>query len=174
MSRDSKEITIIQYNTNHSKDKVQTPSLQQMRPEEHHIIAIQEPWINTRSKKTITHPGYHTILPDYPHPRTAIYVSKEIATTSWEAISYSGDLATFRALQPRWTSSRQPQQEAVQLNDTDVHSVLDHHGQTVTQEAFEDLRLQAGVQACEPFVAVYLAQREEDGVLRAEETKDLT
>jgi len=67
-----------------------------MRPEEHHIIAIQEPWVNPRARKTVTHPDYYTILPDYPNPRIAIYVSKEIATTSLEAISHSGDLATLK------------------------------------------------------------------------------
>jgi len=96
MSSSLKEITIMQYNTNHSSYKIQTPFLQQMRPEEHHIIAIQEPWINPRTRKTVTHPGYYTILPDYPHPRIAVYVTKEIATTSWEAIFHSGDLATLK------------------------------------------------------------------------------
>jgi hypothetical protein len=67
-----------------------------MRPEEHHIIAIQEPWINPRTRKTVTHPGYYTILPDDHCPRTAIYITKEIATTSWEAICHSGDLATLK------------------------------------------------------------------------------
>jgi hypothetical protein len=96
MSSSLKEITIMQYNTNHSSYKIQTPFLQQMRPEEHHIIAIQELWINPRTRKTVTHLGYYTILPDYPHPRIAVYVTKEIATTSWEAIFHSGDLATLK------------------------------------------------------------------------------
>jgi len=89
-------ITIIQYNTNHSSYKIQTPFLQQMRAEEHYIIAIQELWINPRTGKTVTHPGYHTILPNYPYLRIAIYVTKEIVTTSWEAIFHSGDLATLK------------------------------------------------------------------------------
>jgi hypothetical protein len=96
LSSSLKEITILQYNTNHSSYKIQTPFLQQMRPEEHHIIAIQEPWINPRTRKTVTHPGYYTILPDDHCPRTAIYITKEIATTSWEAICHSGDLATLK------------------------------------------------------------------------------
>jgi len=96
MSSSLKEITIMQYNTNHSSYKIQTPFLQYMRPEKHHIIAIQEPWINPRTRKTVTHPGYYTILPDDYNPRIAIYVTKEIATTSWETVSYSGDLATLK------------------------------------------------------------------------------
>jgi hypothetical protein len=46
MSNHNDNLTILQYNVNHSSNKIQTPFLQQLDPKEHDIIAIQEPWIN--------------------------------------------------------------------------------------------------------------------------------
>lgn len=78
-------ITIIQYNTNRSKDKVQRDFLQNLNPKIHHIIAIQEPWINHHSarKTTCTHPGYTAIVPQTENPRVAMYISKDIKDTSY-------------------------------------------------------------------------------------------
>lgn len=92
MNRDTKPLHILQYNVNHSNAKVQTPFLQQLDPKTHQIVAIQEPWINPNNGKTVSHPGYHTVLPEAKSPRTAIYISKEMSTLAWEVKEYSSDL----------------------------------------------------------------------------------
>ena len=96
MSRYNEHLTILQYNVNHSSDKVQTPFLQQLDPGDHHIIAIQEPWINPLNHKTVSLPGYYTVLPESPSPRVATYVSKEISTLSWTVVGQDSDLITIQ------------------------------------------------------------------------------
>jgi hypothetical protein len=96
MNNYNNNLTILQYNVNHSNNKIQTPFLQQLNPKEHDIIAIQEPWINLQNKKTVNLPGYHTILPDAPAPRVAFYVSREISTLSWSLIKQTSDLITIQ------------------------------------------------------------------------------
>ena len=103
MSDTQRKLTILQYNVNHSAHKIQIPFLQQLDPRVHHVVAIQEPWVSLSNKNTVTHPGYHTILPDAAYPRTAIYISKEINTQAWSAKEYSGDLITVRLdIGDRW------------------------------------------------------------------------
>lgn len=80
-------LTIIQYNVNKSKDKVQHHFLQALNPKTHSIIAVQEPWINPHTTKPTTcnsNPGYYVCIPTSPNPRTCIYVSKEIDVTRWK------------------------------------------------------------------------------------------
>lgn len=76
--------TIIQYNVNKSKDKVQHHFLNTLDPSKHHIIAMQEPWQNLRENTTVRHPAYHLVFPDYKNSRTCIYVSKELAIDKWK------------------------------------------------------------------------------------------
>jgi exonuclease III len=96
MNNHNNNLTILQYNVNHSSNKIQTPFLQQLNPKEHNIIAIQEPWINPQSKRTVNLPGYHTVLPDAPAPRVAFYISREISTLSWNLIKQTSDLITIQ------------------------------------------------------------------------------
>jgi exonuclease III len=96
MNNHINNLTILQYNVNHSSNKIQTPFLQQLNPKEHDIIAIQEPWINPQSKKTANLPGYHTVLPDAPAPRVALYILREISTLSWNLVKQTSDLITIQ------------------------------------------------------------------------------
>ena len=93
----SKEFNILQYNTNKSGEQVQIPFMQQLDPETHHIVAIQEPWLNTQTKGRVkSFPGYYSVQPAGEVPRVAIYVSKSLAQESWEAQMYSEDLIGVR------------------------------------------------------------------------------
>uniref|UniRef100_A0A9Q8P3T0 Endonuclease/exonuclease/phosphatase domain-containing protein n=1 Tax=Passalora fulva TaxID=5499 RepID=A0A9Q8P3T0_PASFU len=81
-------LSIIQYNVNRSKDKVQRSFLQALDPEEHHIIAIQELWINPHSRilSTVRDPRYHVVINRTEGvPRTCIYVSKKVLAEDWQA-----------------------------------------------------------------------------------------
>lgn len=82
--KDTKTWTIIQYNVNRSKDRVQHDFLHKLDPQTHHIVAIQEPWRNPADNSTIRHPAYHLVSPETPRSRTCIYISKEIAIDKWK------------------------------------------------------------------------------------------
>jgi exonuclease III len=85
-------LTIVQYNVNKSKDKVQRSFLQSLDPKTHHIIAIQEPWINPHSGQPATckDQRYYTVIAKQGTPRTCIYVSKEIANADWQQVTQEG------------------------------------------------------------------------------------
>ncbi|KAI1005378.1 hypothetical protein K3495_g2839 [Podosphaera aphanis] len=81
--RDKSILSIIQYNVNKSKDKVQQHFLQLLNPLKHHIVALQEPWLNPNEKSTINHPAYHLNFPGGLKSRTCIYISKSLAIGKW-------------------------------------------------------------------------------------------
>lgn len=80
------ELTIIQYNVNKSKDRVQRSFLQSLDPHRHHIVAVQEPWINPHSGRpaTVQDRRYHLAISTQrgTTPRTCIYVSKLLSVDS--------------------------------------------------------------------------------------------
>lgn len=80
---DNTRWNIIQYNVNKSKDKVQHHFLQELNPEIHQVITIQEPWLNPNQYTTAKHPAYHLVFPQHPGSRTCIYVSKRLDTAQW-------------------------------------------------------------------------------------------
>uniref|UniRef100_A0A9Q8LFZ7 Endonuclease/exonuclease/phosphatase domain-containing protein n=1 Tax=Passalora fulva TaxID=5499 RepID=A0A9Q8LFZ7_PASFU len=83
------KLTIIQYNVNKSKDKVQRSFLQALDPEVHHIVAIQELWISphTRIPSTVKSPEYHSVVNRTEGvPRSCIYISKKVSTEDWQAL----------------------------------------------------------------------------------------
>uniref|UniRef100_A0A9Q8PMJ0 Endonuclease/exonuclease/phosphatase domain-containing protein n=2 Tax=Passalora fulva TaxID=5499 RepID=A0A9Q8PMJ0_PASFU len=92
-------LTTIQYNVNKSQHKVQRSFLQALDPKKHLVIAVQEPWINSKSNRpsTANDPRYHTLLAKQGTPRTCMYISKEMATDSWEQIQQEGgDITSVR------------------------------------------------------------------------------
>ncbi|RAQ99830.1 reverse transcriptase [Stemphylium lycopersici] len=87
------------YNVNKSQHKVQRSFLQALDPKKHLVIAVQEPWINSKSNRpsTANDPRYHTLLAKQGTPRTCMYISKEMATDSWEQIQQEGgDITSVR------------------------------------------------------------------------------
>lgn len=79
-------LTIIQYNVNRSKNRVQNHFLQTLNPLKHHIVALQEPWSHPTEQTTVTHPAYHLIFPDCHKSRTCIYISKSLNVNKWRKI----------------------------------------------------------------------------------------
>lgn len=95
-------LTIIQYNVNKSKDKVQRSFLQSLDPRVHHIIAVQEPWLNPHTSKPATckDPRFHTIMSKQGNPRACLYISKDVTVADWQQITQEGDpgdLATVKS-----------------------------------------------------------------------------
>lgn len=88
-------LTIVQYNVQNSDKKVQRPFLRDLDSRKHHIIAIQEPWTNPRSRCTVSDPRYHLALPMRTTPRTCMYISKELPTDKWTFTEHSGHLTTL-------------------------------------------------------------------------------
>ena len=62
--------------------------LHELDLEKHHIVLIQEPWINTHTAEatTCTDPRYYLCILLAERPRTAIYVSKAINLDTWRLI----------------------------------------------------------------------------------------
>uniref|UniRef100_A0A9Q8L8Q9 Endonuclease/exonuclease/phosphatase domain-containing protein n=1 Tax=Passalora fulva TaxID=5499 RepID=A0A9Q8L8Q9_PASFU len=98
------DITIVQYNVNKSRDKVQRHFLQELDPLRHHVIAVQEPWINpyVGLPATCNDRRYHTVIAGQRGviPRTCIYVSKTIDLESWKVIlPQQGNLGDITSIQ---------------------------------------------------------------------------
>ncbi|KAI0996003.1 hypothetical protein K3495_g12178 [Podosphaera aphanis] len=83
-TKDTNKWTIIQYNVNKSKNKVQHYFLNSLDPSKHHVVAIQEPWCNPSENTTVKHPAYHLVFPNSRRSRTCIYVSKWLDTDKWK------------------------------------------------------------------------------------------
>ena len=89
-------LNVVQYNVGTSKDKIQSPFTQQLDPFEHHIIAIQEPYV-TKKQTTIKTNGYHTCMDGFGEniPKTAIYVSMRLPRSSWSVQHHSPYIQTI-------------------------------------------------------------------------------
>ena len=81
--KNTSTLTIIQYNVNKSKNKVQQHFLKELNPLKHHVVALQEPWCHPTEKTSISHPAYHLVFPDSHRGRTCIYVSKHLEVDKW-------------------------------------------------------------------------------------------
>jgi hypothetical protein len=89
-------LSILQYNTMKSRNKVMASMLRDKRMLDFDIIAIQEPWRNEYIN-IMHHPcSQHLDLLyfDSPETRTCTFISKKISNASWTAIAYSPDLNT--------------------------------------------------------------------------------
>ena len=78
-------INLVQYNVNKSRAKVMIHLFHKLDPSIHHVIAIQEPWINPHTKITTSHtdPRYQLCIPNSNRPRTALYISKKLKASDW-------------------------------------------------------------------------------------------
>jgi exonuclease III len=101
--KDIQSLTIIQYNVNHSKDKTQIHFLKEADLEIHHILAIQEPWINphTSTPSSCKAANYYTCIRAKGNPRTMLYVSKALEENIWETKTYNdenggGDITSIK------------------------------------------------------------------------------
>jgi len=98
MSAQPDTITIIQYNTHKSKDKVMAEFLYRVEAAEDQplVLAIQEPWRSTRGPHTTkTTPSYHLNYLDHAETRVCFYVHKNLDPTRWSVEHHSPDLSTL-------------------------------------------------------------------------------
>ena len=102
-----KKITILQYNVNKSKEATLAPLLRDPKLGDVDILAIQEPWINSRiqgteagkTNKTGYNPrgsNYYLIFPKKANPRVSLYISKNLDISSWSAREHTGDIQSVQ------------------------------------------------------------------------------
>src|SRR5215469_11237434 len=87
------ELQVIQFNCNHANHKSERAFFEALNPKIHHIIAVQEPHINTSNHSTFCPVGYTPILLNQEQTRVAIFVSKEIEPSSWLALPPTPNLS---------------------------------------------------------------------------------
>ena len=87
------ELQVVQFNCNHANHKSERPFFESLNPKSHHIIAIQEPHINTNNQSTFCPIGYMPVLLNQEQTRVAMLVSKEIEPSSWLALPPSTNLS---------------------------------------------------------------------------------
>ncbi|PIA82976.1 hypothetical protein CB0940_12191 [Cercospora beticola] len=95
MHRAEETINIIQYNVHKSKDQVMRALNAVLRPDYHHIVAIQEPWRNPRMHTTIRPANYELAYPSNAKTRACFYVSKHLDAQRWKITERSPDLITL-------------------------------------------------------------------------------
>ena len=89
-------LTVIQYNCGNANYRGARPFFDSLRPEKHHIIAIQEPAISKRNKATYTPPGYHLGIHPNQLTKTAFLISKEIKSSEWHWTHHNENLSSIR------------------------------------------------------------------------------
>ena len=87
------ELQVIQFNCNHANHKSERPFFESLNPKSTHIIAIQEPHINTNNKSTFCPVGYTPVLLNQEQTRVAIFILKELEPSSWLALPSSTNLS---------------------------------------------------------------------------------
>ena len=90
-------LKILQYNVQHSKDKVLIDLLADERVREMDILAIQEPWTNSRDNRRGYNPSdspFRLVSTATRETRAAIYVNKRIRSEDLEIISVEDSLVT--------------------------------------------------------------------------------
>ena len=55
----STELCIMQYNCGGANYRLARSVFDRLHPEQHHIVAIQEPYLNAQAQTTYCPPGYH-------------------------------------------------------------------------------------------------------------------
>lgn len=95
MNRDSGKLRVIQYNVGRSYD-VTAQLLRHLEVGTFDVIALQEPWINPRTKTThnAVKGLFHTVLPTTDKkPRVCLYIHREIDPQKLKVHAYdSGDI----------------------------------------------------------------------------------
>lgn len=98
------QISFLQLNCNRSKPVL----LQLLSQQHHHVLLVQEPWINPHTLLAPTHQSWHLIMPlgykptnDDKRPKSCIYITKAFATATFTQLtSGSGLLAAVEIRDP--------------------------------------------------------------------------
>ena len=89
------ELTIIQFNCNHSNHKGIRPFFNSLNPKNQHIIAIQESERYTKNGSTYCPYGYSLAMPIDPDTHVAFLVSNELRMANWQLKTHSPHLASL-------------------------------------------------------------------------------
>lgn len=104
------QLSLLQLNCNRSKPVL----LQLLSQKHHHILMVQEPWVNPHTLSDPTHQGWHLIMPlgftpsdTDKRPKTCIYLSRSIPTAAFTPLTSGSGLLT-----------------AVEIRDPDVNILM--------------------------------------------------
>jgi exonuclease III len=93
-----KPLTIIQYNTNNSRNGVLLQFLQEAEQADPQpdVLAIQEPWRSNQGNTTCTTKSYHLVHAGVSNTRVCFYVNKAIDINKWAPMHHSADACTVK------------------------------------------------------------------------------
>src|SRR6516165_827575 len=95
--RERRQLRVLQYNVQHSKDRVLIDLLADERAREMDVLAIQEPWTNTRDNRRGYNPSsspFRLVSTATKDTRAAIYINKKIYTEDFEVTATQDTLVT--------------------------------------------------------------------------------
>ncbi len=99
---DLSNLSILQYNTRKSRNIVMVPLFQNNNILNIDIIALQEPWRNTRDQTTY-HPrkdAFHLVYPESDKTRVCFFVNKKIEQSIWTFTVHSPDVISLHIKLP--------------------------------------------------------------------------
>lgn len=91
-------LKILQYNVRKERTGVMLPLLESPEVQEMNILAIQEPWHNTRNQSTynLSHSSFYLIYSGEKETRVCLYINKRLDIDSWETVFSSTDCCSIR------------------------------------------------------------------------------
>jgi hypothetical protein len=92
-------LTVVQYNLR-KQQEVQELFLSLLDPQDHHIVAVQEPHQNKHNDNIKNARGYHTVVMVTKCTRTCFYVSRHIPQQHWNVVFHGPDMCTLRLSLP--------------------------------------------------------------------------
>lgn len=142
------ELSIWQQNLNKSK-VAQLDLLHAATPQQFHILAIQEPYVNPHTNLTISNSAWHLVYPQSHHEnpartRAVLMVNRQIPTAAWTEIPFSSQDIAGVVLQ----SEKGPLQIiSVYVdgnNDNTIQKLETHMHKTVRLPGLRILKLPGG------------------------------
>ncbi len=99
---DLSNLSILQYNTRESRNIVMVPLFQNNNILNINIIALQEPWRNTRdqTKYHARKDAFHLVYPESDKTRVCFFVNKGMEQSSWTFTVHSPDLISLHIKLP--------------------------------------------------------------------------
>ena len=92
-SRIGSDLCIIQYNCGNANYRLAKSLFDQLDPERHHVIAVQEPYFNEQARTTYCPPGYNLCYQPSAQTRVCTLVSKKLRTQDWSFEALHNDIA---------------------------------------------------------------------------------
>src|SRR2546430_16914326 len=79
----STELCVVQYNCGGANYRLARSVFDQLHPEQHHIIAVQQPYLNAWAQTTYCPAGYHLCYTPTAEMRVGSPVGKRTAAQEW-------------------------------------------------------------------------------------------